>query len=156
MVAVAELKERLRADLTAAMRARDERTVSTLRMALSAITNAEVAGDEQVELSDDQVTTLLASEVKKRNDTATIYDDNGRPDAAAKERGEIEILHRYLPAALSDDELQVIVDEEVARAAADGVTGGKAMGVVIKAVKERVGASADGARIAALVKSAVA
>ncbi len=73
---MAELKERLRADLTSAMRARDYRTVSTLRMALTAITNAEVAGDEQAELSDDQVTALLASEVKKRNDTATIYDDN--------------------------------------------------------------------------------
>jgi uncharacterized protein YqeY len=156
MVAVAELKERLRADLTDAMRARDERTVSTLRLALSAITNAEVAGDEQVELSDEQVTTLLASEVKKRNDTATIYDQNGRPDAAAKERGEIEILQRYLPAALSDDELHAIVDEEVARAASDGVTGGKAMGTVIKAVKGRAGASADGARIAALVKAALA
>jgi uncharacterized protein len=152
---VSELKERLRADLTDAMRARDERTVSTLRLALSAITNAEVAGDEQVELSDDQVTAVLASEVKKRNDTAAIYEQNDRPDAAAKERGEIEVLQRYLPAALSDDELHAIVDEEVARAAGDGVTGGKAMGVVIKAVKERAGASADGARIAALVKSAL-
>ena len=76
----------MRADLTDGMRARDELTVSTLRLALTAITNAEVAGDEQVELTDEQVTALLASEVKKRNDTAVLYDDKGRVEAAAKER----------------------------------------------------------------------
>jgi uncharacterized protein len=152
---MSELKERLRADLTDAMRARDELTVSTLRLALTAITNAEVAGDEHVELTDEDVTTLLASEVKKRNDTATLYDDKGRADAAARERAEIAVLERYLPTALSDDELRAMVDEEVGRAAADGVTGGKAMGAVIKAVKARAGATADGARIAATVKSAL-
>ncbi len=150
------LKARLRADLTQAMKARDELTVSTLRLTISAIGNAEVAGVEQVELTDEQVIALLAAEVKKRNDTATIYDDNNRPDAAARERAEIGVLERYLPAALDDDALGAIVAEEVARAAADGATGGKAMGTVIKAVKARAGAAADGARIAAAVKAALA
>jgi uncharacterized protein YqeY len=151
-----DLKARLRADLTVAMKARDELSVSTLRLALSAIGNAEVAGDEAVALGDERVLELLAAEVKKRNDTATIYDDNNRPDAAARERAEIVVLERYLPAALGDDELATIIAEEVARAEADGATGGKAMGTVIKAVKARACATADGARIAAAVKSALA
>src|SRR5204863_533558 len=79
------------------------------------------------------------------------YDDNNRPDAAARERAEIAVLERYLPAAVGEDELAAIVAEEVARAAADGATGGKAMGTVIKAVKARAGATADGAGIGAAV-----
>jgi uncharacterized protein YqeY len=155
MTAVAELKERIRSDLTQAMKARAELDVATLRLALSAIGNAEVAGDAAKELTDDEVLALLAAEVKKRTDTAVIYDENGRPDSAAKERAEIEILQRYLPAAWTDDELATVVAEEVERAAADGATGGKAMGAVIKAVKARAGASADGSRIAAAVKAAL-
>lgn len=152
---MAELKERIRTDLTQAMKARAELDVATLRMALAAIGNAEVAGDAAKELTDDEVIAALASEVKKRTDTAAIYDDNGRTDAAAKERAEIEVLQRYLPAAWSDDELAAVVAEEVERAAGDGATGPKAMGTVIKAVKARAGASADGSRIAAAVKSAL-
>ena len=92
----------------------------------------------------------------KRAESAEIYEQAGRTESAAKERGEIEIIERYLPAAMDADALNAIVAEEVAKAASNGQTGPKAMGAVIKAVKERVGASADGAAIAAAVKSALA
>jgi uncharacterized protein YqeY len=135
------------------MKAREELTVSTIRMLRAAITNAEVAGDEAVELTDDQAIAVLRSEAKKRAESAAVYEENDRPESAAKERAEIEIIGRYLPAAMSDDDLVAIVDEEVAAAATSGAEGGKAMGIVIRAVRERVGAGADGARIAALVKA---
>jgi uncharacterized protein YqeY len=147
------IKQRLQADLTAAMKARDEVATSTIRMLLSAITNAEVAGAEAVELTDDQVIVVLRSEAKKRVESAEVYEQNGRTESAAKERAELAVIERYLPAAMSDDDLEAIVDEEIAAAAANGAEGGKAMGMVIKAVRERAGASADGGRIAALVKS---
>jgi uncharacterized protein YqeY len=149
------LKDTLKSDLTTAMKARDEVSVSTLRMVLSAITNAEVAGDEAVTLDDAQVTAVLQAEAKKRAEAAQIYADAGRTEAAAKERGESAIIEKYLPAAMSDDDLNAIVGEEVAKAASSGATGGKAMGLVVKAVRERAGSSADGGRIAAAVKAAL-
>ena len=150
------VKARLQADLTAAMKARDEVALSTIRMLRAAIMNAEVAGDEAVELTDEQAIAVLQSEAKKRAESAAVYEENDRPESAAKERAELEVIERYLPAAMSDDELAAIVEEEVAIAAANGAEGGKAMGMVIKAVRERAGASADGSRIAALVKSKLA
>lgn len=150
------VKTRLQADLTAAMKARDELALSTIRMLRAAIMNAEVAGDEAIELSDEQAIAVLRSEAKKRAESAAVYDENDRPESAAKERAELEVIERYLPAAMSDDDLVAIVDEEVAAAAANGAEGGKAMGMVIKAVRERAGASADGGRIAALVKAKLA
>lgn len=147
---------RLQADLTTAMKARDEVALSTIRMLRAAIMNAEVAGDEAVELSDEQTIAVLQSEAKKRAESAAVYEENDRPESAAKERAELAVIERYLPAAMSDDDLAAIVDEEVAAASANGFEGGKAMGMVIKAVRERAGASADGARIAALVKENLA
>lgn len=147
------MTSRLQTDLTASMKARDSATTSTLRMLRAAIMNAEVAGDTAVELTDEQAIAVLQSEAKKRAESAQVYEDAGRTEQAAKERAELEVIERYLPAAMSDDELVAIVDEEVANAAASGAEGGKAMGQVIKAVRERAGAAADGARIAALVKS---
>lgn len=147
------VKARLQSDLTAAMRARDEIALSTIRMVRAAIMNAEVAGNEAVELSEDEAIAVVRSEAKKRAEAATVYEENDRPESAAKERAELEIIERYLPAAMSDEDLSAIVDEEVAAAAANGAEGGKAMGMVIKAVRERAGANADGARIAALVKA---
>lgn len=147
------LKSRLQADLTASMKARDEVATSTIRMLRSAITNAEVAGDTAVELGDDEVIAVLRSEAKKRVEAAEVYDQNGRPESADKERAELLVIERYLPASMSDDDLVVIVDEEIAAAAASGAEGGRAMGAVIKAVRERAGASVDGGRIAAMVKS---
>lgn len=129
--------------------------MSTLRMALSAISNAEVAGDQAVELTDDQIVKVLQAESKKRAESAEIYDTAGRVDAAANERAEVDILAKYLPAAMSDDEIAEIVSDEVEKADANGVTGMKAMGSVVKAVRERVGSGADGSKIADLVKSAL-
>lgn len=149
----ASIKDRLQHDLTAAMKARDDIAVSTIRMLRAAITNAEVAGDEAVELTDDQAVAVLRSEAKKRTEAAAVYEENGRAESAAKERAELEVIERYLPAAMSDEALAAIVDEEVARAAESGAEGGKAMGIVIKAVRDRAGDGADGARIAAAVKA---
>lgn len=147
------VKARLQADLTVAMKARDEVTTSTIRMVLSAVTNAEVAGDQAIELSDEQVVAVLRSEAKKRAEAAEVYEQAGRPESAAKERSELGVIERYLPAAMGDDELAAIVDEAVAAAAAAGATGPKAMGQVIKAVRDRAGDGADGGRIAAMVKA---
>lgn len=150
------LKARMQADLNEAMKSGDDTAKSTLRMALAAVTNAEVAGDEAVELSDDQVVKVLQAEAKKRAEAAEIYEQAGRAESAAKERAEAEVLARYLPAAIGADQLGAIVAEEVAAAAGRGATGMKAMGQVVKAVRERVGSGADGAVIADMVKAALA
>jgi uncharacterized protein YqeY len=150
------LTEQLRADLTAAMKARDDLRTRTLRMALTAIGAAEVAGPTKVTLDDDQVVAVLASEAKKRTEAAEAFEAGNRPEQAAAERAEGAVLAEYLPAEVGDDELDAVIAEEVATAAAAGHAGPKAMGVVIKAVRARVGASADGARIASRVKDALA
>jgi uncharacterized protein YqeY len=147
------LKAQLQNDLTTAMKTRDELATSTIRMVRAAIMNAEVAGDEATELTDQQALAVLRSEAKKRAESADVYEQNDRPESAAKERAELEIIQRYLPAAMDDEQLSSIVDEEVAAAAAAGAEGGKAIGMVIKAVRERVGDAADGGRLAALVKA---
>ena len=148
-------KDRIKADITEAMKAREEAKLSTLRMLLSAIQNAEVAGDEAIVLTDDQAIKVLQSEAKKRAEAAQIYADAGRADAAAKERAELVVIEAYLPAAMSDDEVAAIVADEIAKAAAAVQTGCKAMGAVVKAVRDRVGSGADGGKIAALVKYAL-
>jgi uncharacterized protein YqeY len=152
---VTTFKDRIKADITEAMKAREEAKLSTLRMVLSAIQNAEVAGDEAIVLTDDQTIKVLQSEAKKRAESAQIYADAGRTEAAAKERAELAVIEAYLPAAMSDDEVAAIVADEIAKAAAAGQTGGKAMGSVVKAVRDRVGSGADGGKIAALVKGAL-
>lgn len=149
------LKSRIQTDITDAIRSGDELSKATLRMALAAIMNAEVAGKEAVVLSDEQVVAVLRSEVKKRLESAQIYQDAGRTELAERERGEVTILERYLPAAMDADALAAIVAEEVAVAAGAGQTGPKAMGAVIKAVRDRVGDGADGSTIAAAVKAAL-
>lgn len=150
-----DLKSRLQNDLTDAMKSGDELVKSTLRMMLAAVMNAEVAGKQAVTLDDDQIVNVLRAEAKKRAESAELYEQAGRTELAAKERNEITIVERYLPAAMDEAALRAIVDEEVARAAANGASGPKAMGGVIKAVRERVGASADGSAIAAAVKAAL-
>ena len=149
------LKDTLKADLTTAMKARDELATSTLRMVLAALTNAEVAGDQAITLDDSQALAVLQAEAKKRAEAAQIYADAGRDEAATKERAELAVIERYLPAAMSDDELNQIIADEVAKAKAAGAEGGKAMGLVVKAVRERAGSGADGSRIAAAVKAAL-
>ena len=149
---MSNLKDQLKGDLTASMKARNEVETSTLRMTLAAIMNAEVAGDAAVELSNDQVQGVVRAEAKKRAESADIYKDAGRIEAEAAERAELAILERYLPAAMSDADLEKIVDSQIAIAAAQGLSGPKAMGLVVKAVRNIAGAGADGAKIANLVK----
>ena len=149
------LKDQLQSDLTDAIRAQDELTMATLRMALSAITNAEVSGTEGRELSDDEVVVVLTSEAKKRREAAESFDDGGATDRADRERAELGVLQRYLPEQLSEDEIKQIVADAVAAAAADGKTGPAAMGVVMKVVTPQTRGRADGGQVAALVKSAL-
>ena len=149
------IKDQLHEDLTAAIRAQDDVVRSTLRMALTAISRAEVAGKTHATLTDDQVLGLLRTEVNKRAEAADIFAAAGRPELAARERAEADVLAPYLPAELSDEALGVIVAEEVARSEEEGITGGRAMGSVIKAVRGRVGQQASGGRIAEAVKAAI-
>jgi len=150
---VSGLKDRLQADLTAAMKSRNETEISTLRLTLAAIMNAEVAGAEATKLTDEQVQAVVMAEAKKRVESADIYKGAGRQDAEAAERAELAVLERYLPAQISDSDLERLVDEQVAEAATQGLSGPKAMGVVVKAVRTKVGAGADGTKIANLVKA---
>ena len=148
-----ELKARLRADLNAAMRARDEVRKSTLRMALSAIQTEEVAGSSARELSDDEVLKVLTREAKKRREAAEAFDGAGRAEQAAAERAEGEVLAGYLPAQLSDDELAQLVSSAIA---STGASGNAAMGQVMKAVTPQVAGRADGSRVAAEVRRQLA
>jgi uncharacterized protein len=149
------LKERLRGDLTEAIRSQDEITVATLRLALAAITKAEVAGDTSVTLTDAQIVELLRGEGKRRVEAAGLYERGDRAELAARERAQAAVLERYLPTEMDDDALGAVVAEEVAKAEAGGATGGRAMGEVIKAVRARVGTDASGGRVAAAVKAAL-
>ena len=150
------VKAQMKVALTAAMRARDEVALSALRQALSAIAVAETAGAEAVELSDDAVLAVLAVEVRKHHEAADAFQTAGRPERVTAERAEAAVLEQYLPAAMGDDELQQLVAEAIAAAAADGATGMKAMGRVVSAVRAKTGTTADGAKIAAMVKAALA
>ncbi len=150
------VKSDMKTALTTAMKARDQVALSALRQALAAISVVETAGAEVVELGDDQVLAELAVEVRKHHETADAFETAGRPDKAASERAEAAVLEAYLPAALTDDELAQLVAAEIAVAAADGATGMKAMGRVVSAVRAKAGTSADGAKIAAQVKAALA
>ncbi len=149
MVGMAELKERLRADLSAAMKARDQVRMRTLRMALTSITNEEVAGGSARELSDGEIVKILTREARKRREAADAFEAAGRQEQAAAERAEGDVIAGYLPAQLGDDELAAIVDGAIAET---GATGMKAMGQVMKAVTPRVAGRADGARVAAEVR----
>ncbi|HEY1821524.1 MAG TPA: GatB/YqeY domain-containing protein [Trebonia sp.] len=143
-----ELKERLRADLTNAMRARDQVRLRTLRMALASITNEEVAGTAHV-LSDEDILKVLAREAKKRREAAEAFAAAGRAEQAEAERAEGEVLAGYLPAQLSDEELTSLVSAAIAETGAAGLQG---MGKVMKAVTPQVAGRADGGRVAAEVR----
>ena len=149
------LKDQLQGDLTAAIRAQDELTMATLRMALSAITNAEVSGKQARQLSDDEVVVVLTSEAKKRREAAESFDSAGATDRADRERAELGVLQRYLPEQLSEDEIKQIVADAVAAVAADGTTGPAAMGAVMKVVTPQTRGRADGGQVAALVTAAL-
>ena len=148
-------KEQLQADLTTAIKSRDEVTAATVRMVLTAITNEEVSGKEARVLSDDDVITVLGREAKKRRESAEAYDAADRPELAERERAELEVIGRYLPQPLSEDEVRTIVDAAVAEVTAGGATGGAAMGAVMKLVQPQVKGRADGGQVAGLVKAAL-
>ena len=152
---VTTLKAQLRADLTAAMKARDELVKGTLRMTLTAVGNAEVAGTEARELSDDEVLKVIAKEAKKRAESAEAFAAAGREELAAQERAEGQVLARYLPTQLTDDELAAIARTAVDETAAElgEQPGPRQMGQVMKRASAAAAGRADGGRVAAAVKA---
>ncbi|MFI6514433.1 GatB/YqeY domain-containing protein [Spirillospora sp. NPDC050679] len=147
------LKEKLETDLSTAMKARDEVRTRTLRMALTAVKNEEVAGKRSRELSDDDVVKVLNREAKKRREAATAFADAGRTEQAQAERDENAVLEEYLPAQLGDAELAALVADAIA---ASGASGPRAMGQVMKIVNPKVAGRAEGGRVAAEVKRQLA
>lgn len=146
---MSSLKDRLRTDLTASMKARDSLRSSTIRMILTAISNAEVAGKEARELSDDDIISILATETKKRREAAEAFDAGNRPELAQKERDEAVIIADYLPAALSNEEISELVKAAIEQTGADSL---KQMGQVMGIVTPQTKGRADGAAVAAEVK----
>jgi hypothetical protein len=151
MAFMSALKDRLRADLTTAIKARDEVRSSTLRMVLTAITNAEVAGKEHRELSDDDIVGVLSTEAKKRREAATAFEDGGRTEMAAKEKAEAAVLADYLPEQLSAEDVSAIVASAIDQVGAAG-EGMKAMGKVMGVVQPQTRGRADGGAVAAEVR----
>jgi uncharacterized protein len=150
---MSELKDRLHAELNAAMKARDELTTATLRMALTAVTNEEVAGKVARELSDDDVVKVLGREAKKRREAAEAFDAAGRAELADRERAEGTVLARYLPAQLADDELAELVTAAVTES---GASSPRDMGAVMKLLQPRVAGRADGKRVSDEVRKRLA
>ena len=153
MPGVTTLKARLESDLRDAMKARDELVTSTLRMALAAVRNAEVAGKQARELADDEVLAVLGKEAKKRREAATAFGDAGRSESAAKELAEEEVISRYLPKQLTDDEIAGIVADALG---AGGFTTQAQMGPAMKAAQAAIAGRAEGGRVAAEVRRQLA
>lgn len=150
---MSELKDRLRSDLTDAIRGRDEVATATLRMALAAITTEEVAGSDARELSDDEVLKVLARESKKRREAAEAFGSAGREELAEREQAEGTVLERYLPTQLDD----AAVSELVAAAIAEtGATGMRQMGAVMRVVQQKAAGQADGKRLSTEVRRQLA
>jgi uncharacterized protein len=147
------LKEKLQSDLTEAIRSRNELVSGTIRMVLAAITNEEVAGKEAKKLSEDEVITVLSREAKKRREAAEAFADAGRPDKAATEKAEGDVIISYLPAQLSDEELAALVAEAIAKS---GAAGPQDMGKVMGILKPQIAGKADGGKVSAAVKAALA
>jgi len=147
------LKDRLRIDLTSSMKARDELRTATLRMALTAVGNEEVAGKAARELSDEQELAVLAREAKKRREAAEAFRAGGAADRADRELAEEQVLAGYLPAPLTDEELEALVAQAIAET---GAHGPQAMGTVMKTVGPIVAGRAEGGRVAAAVRAALA
>jgi uncharacterized protein len=147
------LKDQLRADLTAAMKARDEIRTRTLRMTLTSISNEEVSGTAAHSLTDDEIVKILTREAKRRREAAAAFAEAGRAEQAAAERSEEEILAAYLPAQLDDAELAALVAATIAETGASGPGG---MGQVMKAITPKVAGRAEGSRVAAIVRSQLA
>jgi uncharacterized protein len=143
------LKNRLRTDLTTAMKGRDELSTATLRMVLSAVSAEEVSGKEARQLSDDDVMAVLRREAKKRREAAEAFAGAGRAEQAERERAEEGVIATYLPAQLEDADLAAIVADVVTSTGASGM---RDMGKVMGAVQGRVAGRAEGGRVAAEVR----
>jgi len=153
---MAATKTRLKAELAKALRAKDEFTKSTIRMMLAAITVEEVAGKVARELSDGEELAVITKERRKRLDSAATYAEAGRPELAEKENAEAEFMAAYLPTPLTDEELEALVEAEVAKVRAAGETPTmKHMGALVKAVNAAAAGRAPGAEVAARVKAAI-
>ncbi|MBN9643768.1 GatB/YqeY domain-containing protein [Corynebacterium mendelii] len=152
---MSELKNTVRADLKAAMKAKDETGKKALRMLLSAIQTEEVSGEKH-ELTDEDVLRLIAREIKKRNESAEVYAANGREELAQAELAEAEVFARYQPAQLDDAELDTLVADTVAAVAGDETPSMKMMGQVMKAAAAKAGPTVDGKRLSAAVKAHLA
>lgn len=149
------MKQRLHDDMTAALKARDELRKSTLRMALTAVTKAEVAGKEARELSDAEVLDVLGAEAKKRRESVTAYRAAGRAELADKEQAEADIVAEYLPAQLTADEIAALVTEAIAATGAAEL-GPRGIGKVMGALQPKVKGKADGGAVSAEVKRQLA
>ncbi|WP_433352221.1 GatB/YqeY domain-containing protein [Microtetraspora malaysiensis] len=147
------LKDKLKADLSASMKARDEVRLRTIRMALAAVNVEEVAGKEARELSDEEILKVLTREAKKRREASEAFANAGRAAQAQAELDEQAVLEEYLPAQLSDDELNRLVDEAIAESGAEGP---KAMGQVMKVLNPKVAGRAEGGRVAQAVRARLA
>ncbi len=147
------LKEKLQSDLTEAIRSRNELVSGTIRMVLTAITNEEVAGKEAKTLSEDEVIAVLSREAKKRREAAEAFADAGRADKAETEKAEGEVIVAYLPAQLSDDELNALIADAIAKS---GAAGPQDMGKVMGILKPQIAGKADGGKVSAAVKAALA
>ncbi|MCT2582459.1 GatB/YqeY domain-containing protein [Actinophytocola gossypii] len=152
---MAELKARLRADLAEAIKNRESVRMASLRMALSAVTTEEVAGDAARELSDAEVQRVLTREVKKRREAAEAFAGAGRAEQAKAEQDEAAVLEAYLPTQLTDDELETLVAEAVAEVTEQlgDAPGQRQMGQVMKAANAKVAGRAEGGRVAAAVRA---
>lgn len=144
------VKAQILNDIKAAMKAGNSFERDTLRMINSAFKQIEV--DERVELDDARIFTILQSEIKRRNESATQYKSGGRDDLAQKELGEIEIISRYLPKQLSDDELNAKISELIAQNSLNGI---KDLGILMKLAKEAIGSACDGRRMSEAAKKAL-
>jgi len=143
------LKEKLQADLTDAIRARDEVKSGTVRMLLTAITNEEVAGKTAKVLTDPEIITVLSRESKKRREAVDAYTEAKREDLANKEKAEGVIIAQYLPAQLSETEIKKMIADAIAETNAAGPAG---MGLVMKVLQPKIAGKADGGLISSLVK----
>lgn len=149
---MAQLKDQLKKDLTDAIKSHNQVVSGTLRMALTAITNEEVSGKESRELSDAEVLSVLTKEAKKRRESVDAYMQANRKDLADKESAELSVLEKYLPAALSEQELEDIIAKAITEATSQGATGMKAMGIVMKLIQPQTVGRVDGTLLANKVK----
>ena len=149
---MANLKEQLKNDLTQAIKSSNQVVSGTLRMALTAITNQEVSGKEAKQLSDAEVLSVLTKEAKKRQESVEAYLQANRKDLADKESAELAVLEKYLPAALTESEVDEIILKAITQASAQGATGMKAMGIVMKIIQPQTAGRFDGTLLANKVK----